>query len=163
MFRSTPTFELSLRAVLGALVIASAVSAGDARAATDTDPGRAVPASTKLETDTYLVEIAAVGPYKAGTPGSVRVSLTTKGIFHINSQYPYRFKAGAPPDGVSYPKPVLERADGQFAEKTAVFNLPFVANHAGTFDVGGVFHMSVCSPGSCVMQKAPLDLSVNVQ
>jgi hypothetical protein len=162
-FRAIPTRDRSVRTILASLVVASAAAAGDARAARDTDPGLAVPASTRLETDTYLVEISALGPYHAGAAGSVRVSLTTKGVFHINGQYPYRFKAGVPPDGVSYPKPVLERADGQFADKTAVFNLPFVANHAGTFDVGGVFHMSVCSPGSCVMQKAPLDLAVNVQ
>jgi hypothetical protein len=57
----------------------------------------------------------------------------------------------------------LERADGQFAEKTATFKLPFVVNHAGSFDVGGVLHMSVCSPNSCIVQKAPLDVSVTVQ
>jgi hypothetical protein len=162
-FRSVPTRLPAARTVLVGLVIAAAATVGNARAASDSEPGRAVPASTKLETDTYLVEITAPGPYKAGAPGSVRVSLTTKGIFHINGQYPYRFKAGAPADGVSYPKPILERADGQFAEKTAIFDLPFVAAHAGTFDVGGVFHMSVCSPGSCVMQKAPLSVSVSVQ
>jgi hypothetical protein len=154
-------FRLSARTVLAILTLGAAVPA--ARAASDADISRALPASTKLETDTYLVEIAATGPYKAGATGSVRVSLTAKGGFHINGQYPYRFKAAPPAEGMSYPKPVLERADGQFEEKQAVFNLQFVANHAGTFNVGGVLHMSVCSAGSCVVQKAPLDIAVNVQ
>jgi hypothetical protein len=154
-------FRLSARTVLAILTIGVAVPA--ARAANDTDIGRALPASTKLETDTYLVEIAAAGPYKAGATGSVRVSLTAKAGYHINGQYPYRFKAAPPAEGMSYPKPVLERSDGQFEEKQAVFNLKFVANHAGTFNVGGVFHLSVCSAGSCVVQKTPLDISVNVQ
>ena len=163
IFKLPRTFQPALRALVASLLLAPALSAGSARAASDVEAGRAVPAATKLEADTYLVEIAAGGSYKAGQAGSVTVTLTTKGVFHINGQYPYRFKTASPPDGVSYPKPVLERADGQFAEKTATFKLPFVANHAGSFDVGGVLHMSVCSPNSCIVQKAPLDVSITVQ
>ncbi|HEY3665282.1 MAG TPA: hypothetical protein VGL19_04755, partial [Polyangiaceae bacterium] len=154
---------LSPRAVLATLVIASAMPAAIARAASDTDSSGAVPASAKLDTDNFVAEMSAVGPYKAGAPATVKVSLTTKGVFHINGQYPYRFKTAPAPDGLTYSKAVLERADGQFEEKTAVFTLPFVASHAGTFNVGGIFHMSVCSPTSCVVQKAPLDISVTVQ
>jgi hypothetical protein len=157
------TFQPASRAIVASLLLAPTVLTGSARAASDVEAGRALPAATKLEADTYLVEIVPIGPYKAGQAGSVKVTLTTKGVFHINGQYPYRFKTASPPEGVSYPKPVLERADGQFAEKTATFQLPFVANHAGTFDVGGVLHMSVCSPNSCIVQKAPLNISVSVQ
>jgi hypothetical protein len=154
---------LSPRAVLATLIIAASVPAAIARASSDTDPSAAVPTSAKLETDNFVAEISPVGPYKAGAPATVKVSLTTKGVFHINGQYPYRFKTAPAPDGLSYSKAVLERADGQFEEKTAVFTLPFVASHAGTFNVGGIFHMSVCSPTSCVVQKAPLDISITVQ
>jgi hypothetical protein len=154
---------LSSRTVLATLIIAASVPAARARAASNTEPSGAVPASAKVETDNFLAEISAVGPYKAGAPATVKVSLTTKGIFHINGQYPYRFKTAPAPEGLTYSKVVLERADGQFEEKTAVFTLPFVASRAGTFNVGGVFHMSVCSPTSCVVQKAPLDISVTVQ
>jgi hypothetical protein len=163
MFKLARIPQLAARAVLVSLMLAPAASAGNAHGASDTDAGRALPAASKLEADTYLVEIAAMGPYKSGATGSVKVTLTTKGVFHINAQYPYRFKTAPPADGVSYPKAVLERADGQFAEKTAVFDLPFVASHAGTFEVGGVFNLSVCSPNSCIVQKAPLDISVSVR
>jgi hypothetical protein len=154
---------LSSRTVLATLIIAASVPAASARAASSTEPSGAIPASAKLETDNFLTEISPVGPYKAGAPATVKVSLTTKGIFHINTQYPYRFKTAPAPDGLTYSKSVLERADGQFEEKTAVFALPFVASHPGTFNVGGVFHISVCSPTSCVVQKVPLDISVTLQ
>lgn len=124
----------------------------------------AFPASAKLETANYVVEISADGPFKAGVQGVAKVTLTTKGEYHINAQYPYRFKASAtPPPGLSYPKPVLQRADGQFEDKRAVFNLPFVTSQAGKFNVGGTFHMSVCSAGSCLVDKPPLDVTVTVQ
>jgi len=151
---------LSARPLLAGVAVAAITTAA---AASDAPAAESVPASVKLETDNYLVEIAAAGPFKVGVEGTARVTLTTKGVYHINAQYPYRFKAAAPPTGLSYPKPVLQRADGQFEEKRAVFNLAFVASQAGKFNVGGTFHMSVCSSGSCLVEKAPLDVTVSVQ
>ncbi|MEO6601891.1 MAG: hypothetical protein ABIQ16_18580 [Polyangiaceae bacterium] len=164
MNRASPLLSKpSVRVALLATVVAAALPALPARAAGDTPTRQAEAPSAKVETDTYLVEITAPGTYKPGATGTVRVTLTTKGAFHINGQFPYRFKAGAAPEGVTYPKPVLERPDAQFEEKKAVFNVPFVASHAGKFTVGGIFHLSVCSAGSCIVKKAPLEVSVNVQ
>jgi len=146
----------SVRPLLAAVALVTVSSSAPAADA-------AFPAAAKLETADYLVEITAAGPFEVGMEGRAKVTLTTKGAYHINSQYPYRFKAAAPPPGLSYPKPVLQRADGQFEEKRAVFNLAFVASQAGKFNVGGTFHMSVCSSGSCLVEKAPLDVTVSVQ
>ncbi len=160
--RETTRFPSSNRLLLAALLAASAT----ALTATSRAPASEVafPASAKLDTENYLVEITAAGPFKAGVQGTVKVTLTTKGAYHINAQYPYRFKAAAtPPSGLSYPKPVLQRADGQFEEKRAVFNVPFVASQAGKFNVGGTFHMSVCSAGSCLVDKPSLDVTVAVE
>jgi hypothetical protein len=154
--------SLALPALLAVLLAAFLVPAASARAS-EAGAGAAQPATAKVEADTYLVEISAGGPYKVGAAGSVKVSLTAKAGFHINDQYPYRFNTSPPTPGVSYPKPVLERADGQFEEKAAFFNLPFVASQTGQFTVGGVLKLSVCSPASCIVQKAPLAVSVTVQ
>ena len=151
----------SPRPLLAAIAVATVSTLTAASPAPASEP--AFPASAKLENDNYLVEISAAGPFKVGVEGTAKVTLTTKGAYHINPQYPYRFKAAAPGSGLSYPKPVLQRADGQFEEKKAVFNLPFVASQAGKFEVGGTFHMSVCSSGSCLMDKPPLDVTVSVQ
>ena len=155
--------ELAIPTVLAVLLVTAALPAANAPASIEVGGERAQASSVKVEADTYLAEIAEGGPYKVGASGSVRVSLTAKAQFHINDQYPYRFRTSPPPNGVSYPKPVLERADGQFEEKTAVFNLPFVASHSGQFDVGGVLNLSVCSADSCIVQKAPLNVTVTVQ
>lgn len=149
--------------VTAALAFVVGLPALNAHAANEAYPDDATPATAKLETDSYRVEITATGPYKAGAKSSVRVALTTKGAFHINPQYPYRFKAKPAPEGVTYPKPILERGDGQFEEKKAFFDVPFVASHAGKFEVGGIFHMSVCSAGSCIVEKAPLEVSISVE
>lgn len=119
---------------------------------------------TKAETDTYTAEIKAPGSYKAGAEGFVEVVLSTKGAYHTNAQYPYKFKAADPaPDGISYPKPVLQRADGTFEEKRGQFKVPFTASKPGKYTVGGVFSLSVCSEANCIMDKVPLEISVDVK
>jgi hypothetical protein len=123
----------------------------------------AFPLAAKSETANYLAEITAPGPFKVGAEGTATVTLTTKGVYHINAQYPYRFKAAAPPNGLTYPKPVLQRADGKFEEKRAVFKLSFVASQPGKFNVGGAFHLSVCSAENCLVDKPSLDVSVSVE
>jgi hypothetical protein len=155
--------ELALPAVVAVVLLAFALPSSNARAASEAPESPALPSAANVEVDTYRAEMTTAGPYKSGAAGSVKITLTAKEGFHINGQYPYRFKASAPAEGVSYPKPVLERADGQFEEKTAVFTLPFVVGHAGKFVVGGVLNLSVCSPASCIVQKAPLDVTVTAQ
>jgi hypothetical protein len=155
--------ELAMPGVVTLVLFASSLPSANARAASEGPEARALPSAANVEVDTYRVEMTTAGPYKSGAAGSVKITLTAKAGFHINGQYPYRFKASAAAEGVSYPKPVLERADGQFDEKSAVFTLPFVVGHAGKFAVGGVLNLSVCSPASCIVQKAPLDVTVTVQ
>jgi len=120
--------------------------------------------AAKAETATFVAEISAIGTYSAGSEGTVLVTLTPKGEYHINPQYPYKFKAPTPaPDGLSYPKPVLVRGDGQFEEKRATFKLPFTASKSGSMSVGGTLHLSVCSAANCIVDKVVLELSVDVK
>ncbi|SRR5258706_9216308 len=121
-------------------------------------------AASKAETESYVVEITASDGYKAGAEGKVKVTLVAKGTYHINGQYPYKFKTTAPPpDGVSYPKPILTRPDGTFEPTRAAFQIPFVAAKAGKATVGGVFHLSVCTDANCIMDKVPLEIGVDVK
>ena len=116
------------------------------------------------ETDTYVTDMKAAGQYKSGAQGFVDVTLSPKGGYHINPEYPYKFKAADPPaDGVTYPKPVLARADGAFDAAKGSFRVPFVPAHAGTLTVGGTLHLSVCSDANCVLDKVPLEVQVDVK
>src|SRR5580765_7430350 len=56
----------------------------------------AAPAGARAETANYVAEIAPGGAYKAGTEGTVKVTIVAKGDYHINPEYPYKFKAAAP-------------------------------------------------------------------
>jgi hypothetical protein len=121
-------------------------------------------ASSRSDTESYVVEIKPVGTYAAGKEGAVDVVLTAKDPFHVNDAYPYKFRTPDPaPAGITYPKSLLARADGKFDEKTATFRLPFVASKAGKFSIGGTLSLSVCSTANCLMEKVELALDVDVK
>jgi hypothetical protein len=121
------------------------------------------PRSSKADAANYTAEITGSGAYKAGAEGTVTVTVTAKGEYHINPQYPYKFKTNSPSDGVAYPKPTLQRSDGKFEETRGSFQIPFVAAKAGKVSVGGVLNLSVCSAANCIVDKVPLDVVVDVK
>jgi hypothetical protein len=154
-------------AALGASACSKSEAATLHRGSSDTQApvgATAVSASAKAETDNYVAEIKAAGSYAAGTEGTVEVVLAPKGAYHMNAQYPYKFKAADPaPDGVTFPKPVLQRADGNFEEKRGSFKVPFVASKSGTVTVSGTLSLSVCSDANCIMDKVALEIPVSVK
>jgi hypothetical protein len=122
-----------------------------------------VAGSPRAETDTYIAEMKPAGTYAVGQQGTVDVTLSPKGSYHISAEYPYKFKAGDPPDGVTYPKTALSKADFDSSDGKGHFKFPFVAAHAGRVTVGGTFSLSVCSDANCVMDKVALEVPVDVK
>jgi hypothetical protein len=166
-----------LLALAGAALAASGCSKSEAAPSREALPAPvAVAASPRVETDAFGVEIKATGPYKAGVEGAIELTLRSHGGYHMNDQYPFRFKvAELPAEGVSYPKATVQRADFSFAEEnknnpqnpdhkfdTAKAQIPFLAGKPGRATVAGTLLMSVCSDASCIMDKVPLELAVDV-
>ena len=144
-----------LSAVL-ALVSASLVSPAFA------GPNKDTPAP-KFDKESHTVELVGAKSYKKGVEGTVEIVLNAKSGYHVNPDYPAKFKATDPaPEGITYPKKVLEKKDGDFKETKASLKVPFVAANAGKAKVSGVFAYSVCSDKNCFMEKAPLELEVTV-
>jgi len=122
-----------------------------------------VAGSPRAETDTYIAEMKPAGSYAVGQLGTVDVTFTPRGGYHISAGLPYKFKAGDPPDGVTYPKTALSSADFDTSDGKGHFKFPFVAAHAGRFTVGGTFSFSLCSEANCVMDKVDLEVPVDVK
>jgi len=121
-------------------------------------------AANKQEKDSFTVELKATGPYKKGAESSVELVLKSKGAHHVNPDYPAKFKvADPPPAGVTFPKMVLKKEDGKFEEHQATIKIPFTAANAGKTKIAGVFSFSVCSDKNCFMEKAELDVEVDVK
>lgn len=155
---------------ISVLLLSAAFAGGAGCGKSEAAPSRAakveqvpVAGGPKAEAEHYVAEMTAPGLYKAGAEGVVVVTLLPKGAYHTNPQYPYKFKLGDPPQGVSYPKPMLVRADGSFEDKRGTFKVPFVAAKPGKVTVGGTFSLSVCNEASCIMDKVPLEVVVDVK
>jgi hypothetical protein len=159
--------SFSLVALMGlAFALAAGCSKSEAAPArgSSTSESTAVTGGPKAETENYVAEMKAVGDYKSGAEGTVEITFSTKGDYHINKQYPYKFKASDPaPAGISFPKPILQRADGSFEEKKGSFKVPFVVAKSGKATVSGILSLSVCSDANCIMDKVPLELAVDVK
>lgn len=129
--------------------------------AAKTEPAPA--ASPTLDNANYRVALRPSAACKHGETCAVEVALETKGEYHINDKYPYKFKIDEPaPPGVKFPKPVVTKDDAVVEEKKLVLKVPFVAESAGDKRVAGVFSLSVCSAANCLMDKQPLEVTVKV-
>lgn len=151
---------------LAALSLASvACSEASASAAPNAQPERTdVARGAKAETDAYVAEMKASGAYAAGAEGVVAVTLAPKGSYHVNEKYPIKWKAAEPaPEGITYPKPILRKEDGQVSDKAASFNVPFVAAKAGKATLVGTLSFSVCSDANCLMERVELELEVEAK
>lgn len=147
---------------LGLAVAALGCNKSEAAASGRAPSGEATPI-VKGDSSAFAADIRASGPYTAGAEGTVEVSLTPKAGYHVNAEYPYKFKLDPAPDGVTYPKPLLVQTDGVFAATKGTFLVPFVAAKAGKYTLSGILNLSVCSEENCVIQKAPLHVDVDVK
>jgi hypothetical protein len=92
------------------------------------------------------------------------ITLKAQGGYHINDDYPYKFKA-QPIDGVAY-----KTADGTFGKTTGDFakvdattatvTVRFTAQKSTT--INGTFKLSVCSQDNCQIEQPELSIDVKV-
>jgi hypothetical protein len=122
-----------------------------------------VPVAATVEGDQYTVTIdAAVA--KVGQPGAIVVAITPKAGFKINEEFPTKLTVESPPDGLSFPSPVLKKADGTLdAQGRFAFRMPFVAARAGAFKVEPTLKFSVCNADRCIVQRQTLAVQVKAE
>jgi hypothetical protein len=122
------------------------------------------PGTAVVDDPNYTAKLLLAGPCRHAQPCTLDAEIVAKGEYHINDQYPYKFRASEDPArGVTYPKPLVGRDDGTFEHMRAVLRLPFVAATSGPVKVGGVLSLSVCSATNCLMYKQALELTVKVE
>jgi len=167
--RRRPLTVVASLAALSGFAFALASSAGLSEAATQrgakAEAASLSPAAkAKVEAEAYVVEMKATGPYAAGKEGTVEITIEPRGAYHVNEQYPTKFKLVDPaPEGVTFPKALLKKEDGTFSEKKGTFKVPFVAAKSGKAKVAGTLSISMCSASNCLMEKIDLELDVDVK
>jgi hypothetical protein len=144
--RSTPT-----TAMTPAAAPAEAPSAGSAAAA-----------SSRVSESQFELAIAPNGAYQAGKEGAVQIVLDAKAPFHVNDQYPIKFKVKESA-GVKYSAAVVGKDKATIEKMKATMPVAFVPESAGQRTVAGQLLFSVCTDENCLMEKRDLSLTVDVK
>jgi hypothetical protein len=98
----------------------------------------------------------------------VSIKLVATGDYHINDEYPYKFRADDTA-GVDFlgtdtgGKNVFSKAAGSWAKndaRTGTMSVAFKPSDSGVKAIGGVFKFSVCSPQNCELEQRQVNAKV---
>jgi hypothetical protein len=108
----------------------------------------------------YFIDAAPVS-CTAGAPCSVTLKLVATGDFHVNDEYPYRFKADDAP-GVAFlgtdpgGKNTFSKAAGDWQKadaKSGAMTVKLIAANPGGRAIAGTLKLSVCSAQNCLLEQ----------
>ena len=118
--------------------------------------------------ENFFVDGAQSGDCAVGATCTVSLRLVATGDFHINDEYPYKFKADDVP-GVTFlgtdaagPAMFSKAANNwqKTGAQTGVMTLSFQGAEKGTKNVSGTFKLSVCSAQNCQLEQQPVSTAV---
>lgn len=127
-------------------------------------PKEAEPEPTVGEKKTegsYAAWLQTSGTYKVNQPGAVVAVVNAQGEFKCNDKYPYKFKVGAAPEGVSFASDTARGAS--VSNKSTSLRIPFTPTSAGAKNISGTFYFSVCNAETCHIKKQAMSVTVNVE
>ena len=119
-------------------------------------------ASSRVSESQFELAIAPNGAYQAGKEGAVEIVLDAKAPFHVNDQYPIKFKVKESA-GVKFSAAVVGKDKAKIEKMKATMPVAFVPESAGQRTVAGQLLFSVCTDENCLMEKRDLSLTVDVK
>jgi hypothetical protein len=176
--RASPGAVTKLRATIAALGFLAVACGKDGPAAPQgredlAPPAPAVPNDCGHAAcgSNFFVDAAPSGDCAAGSPCTLGLRLVATGDFHINDEYPYKFKAEDAP-GVEFlgtdaaGATVFSKQASNWNkkdEKSGVMTVAFRATEKGTKSLAGTFKLSVCSAQTCQLEQQPLHATIAVR
>ena len=119
----------------------------------------------------FFVDVAAPDSCPVGAPCSLTLKLVATGEFHINEEYPYKFKADDT-KGVEFlgtdeaGKNVFSKGASNWQkkdEKTGGMTVAFRGAEKGDKAISGTFKLSVCSAQSCQLEQQPVSTTIAIR
>ena len=162
-------FAAALLAWLGVVAVLAACGGSGSSGGTASD--NAAPAPVAAPAPAPAAPAAApaaapsdtVGTYASGKLGSVAISLTPRGVYHVNQDYPISVALSGDP-ALQFPKPQMGKAESaEFSEKVARFDVPVTPQAAGKHALTAKVKFAVCTPENCVPDERTLALALAVE
>jgi len=162
---------------IGVVLLAAACT--KSQAASEAAPGGEAAPRVELRADcghlvcgnNFFIDAAPPAACAPGAPCSVDLTLVATGAFHINDEYPYKFKAEAT-QGVDFlgsdadGKNVFTKAASDWQkrdEKTGTMRIKLQPASKGDKTISGVFKLSVCTGKVCQLEQQTLTTTVAVR
>ncbi|WP_394848749.1 hypothetical protein LZC95_14995 [Pendulispora brunnea] len=173
----------SLRMALGGVAVGAAATlaiatgcskdseAAPANKTVEKAPVEQVAAGNHIEGKNFKLDATPEGDCKAGATCVLVLRLEAAGGYHVNKEYPYKFKA-ADLAGIEFQgtdaagKNVFSKNAGDFkidGEKTATLRVKFKPSAKGNVTISGNYKMSVCSEKDCQIEAQDISASVPVK
>jgi hypothetical protein len=163
----------SLLLVAAAALASLAAGCGKpSEAATRSDVAAAAPAGGSCGHavcgGNYFIDATPPAACPVNEPCAVAIKLVATGDFHINDEYPYRFKADEAA-GVEFlgtdggGKNVFSKTAGDWQKtdaKSGVVTVKLKATQGGPKTIAGTFKLSVCSAQNCLLEQPQVSTSV---
>jgi hypothetical protein len=121
--------------------------------------------------DNFFIDTAPAGPCTIGSICTLTLTLVATGAFHINDEYPYKFKADElagvdflGTDGAG--KNVFSKFANDWQkkdEKTGALSVKLRPTTKGDKSVEGLFKLSVCSAAACQLEQERVRATVAVR
>jgi hypothetical protein len=168
-----------VRLILAAVVLVGAAATGCSKArdavTRGTSETQALSASPvdcghAVCSDDFFVD-AVPATCTAGSPCNVTLKLVATGDFHVNDEYPYKFKADDV-SGVTFlgtdqaGKSTFSKAAGDWQKtdaKSGAMTVKFVPADANAKSIAGTLKLSVCSAGTCLLEQRQVTASVTTK
>ncbi|HEY4103867.1 MAG TPA: hypothetical protein VGM44_08250 [Polyangiaceae bacterium] len=139
---------------------APATPAGDSAAAASNAP--AGPATSKYSESNFDLVLAPKGNYASGQAGEAEIVLSAKAPFHVNQNYPYKFKLKEAP-GLKFASPVVGKDQVKLEPARATLPVAFTPESAGKHTLAGQLSFSVCTDDKCMIEKRELALDIDAK
>lgn len=119
----------------------------------------------------YFVDATQTSDCAVGANCSLALTLVATGEYHINDDYPYKFRADDAPhlsfQGTDSAGPkVFSKAANNWqkvAAQKGVMNVVVQAADKGDKPLSGVFKLSVCSAQNCQLEQTQVAATVHVR
>jgi hypothetical protein len=146
----------------------AAASSAPVASALAAAPGAAGCTGHAVCADNYFIDAVAPEECAVGALCNVVFKLVATGNYHVNEEYPYRFKAADAP-GVLFAgsdpagKNVFSKPAGDWRkldEKGGAMTVKFTVADKSPKTIGGTFKLSVCSPAACLLEQRDVSAAV---
>ncbi|HMA93143.1 MAG TPA: hypothetical protein VKP30_10680 [Polyangiaceae bacterium] len=111
----------------------------------------------KYDEPQFSLSVVAPTDATKGATAGLNVVLVAKPPFHVNEEYPHRFRVIAA-RGLSTPAKMIQRDSAKVTKSRLEMAVPVTLDNEGPYGLDGEMGFSVCTNEKCLMEKRPLSI-----